>query len=112
MAPVVFTLGMDDMKGTVMETTTTTPAPKKGLAITGFALSVCGVISGWCPFTYIVGIILGALGLIFGACGWRNGLGKAGVIIGIVAIVSSILCLVFFVAGVAAAASDPSLWTE
>ncbi len=46
MAFAVFILTMDDTEGTVMETVATTPAPKKGLAITGFVLGLCGVIGG------------------------------------------------------------------
>lgn len=108
MAFAVFILTMDDTEGTVMETVATTPAPKKGLAITGFVLGLCGVIGGgWCPFTYWLGIILGILGVVFGGCGWRHGLGKAGIILGIVAILSSILCLVFFVLALATSSTAP-----
>ena len=91
MAFAVFILTMDDTEGTVMETVATTPAPKGGLATTGFILSLCGVIVGWCPLSWWLGMLLGLLGVIFGGCGWRHGLGKAGVILGVVALVFSFL---------------------
>lgn len=100
MAFAVFIFTMDDTEGTVMETVATTPAPKGGLATAGFILSLCGVIVGWCPLSWWLGMLLGLLGVIFGGCGWRHGLGKAGVILGVVALVFSSFGIVLLYANV------------
>lgn len=65
--------------------------PRRGLAITGLVLGVIGVVLALTPFTFWVAMPLGIIGLIFGAIGFRYGMGKAGAILGGIAILISII---------------------
>ena len=56
---------------------------KQGLAIASLVLSIVGF--------WIFGIILGTLAIIMGAISWERGLGKAGLIIGIVDVIGAII---------------------
>lgn len=66
-------------------------APHYGLAIAGFVCALVGVIFGLIPLTCIFAMILGVIGIIFGALGRGHGLGKAALIIGIVAVILGIV---------------------
>lgn len=69
--------------------------PGKGLAITSLVLGIVGVVAGFCPFTFFwLGYILAILAIIFGAVGRKHGLGKAGLILGIVAFAASLFMTV------------------
>jgi hypothetical protein len=61
------------------------PNAKSGYATAGFVCGLVGVFLGWILWP------LPILGIVFGAIGWRHKLGKAGVILGVVSIVSGIL---------------------
>ena len=67
-------------------TVVTTPTePTATFSIAGLVLGIIGVVIAWVP---IVGFVVSALGIIFGALGYRRGvsrgLGLAGLITGIV----------------------------
>lgn len=65
-----------------------------GLATAGFVCSLVGAIFGLIPLFFWLAWILGPLGLVFGAVGWKHankrgrgkGLAISGVILGLVAI--------------------------
>jgi hypothetical protein len=65
-----------------------------GMATAGFVCSLVGAVLGLIPLLFFFAWILGPLGLVFGAIGWKNaragrggkGLAIAGVILGIAAI--------------------------
>jgi hypothetical protein len=67
------------------------PTPRRGLAITGLVLGIIGVVLGLTPLTFWVALPLGVLGLIFGVIGFRHGMGKAGAILGGIAILLGII---------------------
>lgn len=67
------------------------PKPFRGLAISGLVLGIIGVVLGLTPVTFWAAIPLGILGVIFGAIGFRHGVGKAGAILGVIAIVLGIV---------------------
>ena len=56
-----------------------------GFAIASLVLGIIGF--------FIFGFILGGLAIIFGAISWNKGLGKAGVILGIIDIIGLLLVL-------------------
>ena len=60
---------------------------KQGLAITSFVLSIVGF--------WIFGIVLGIIAIITGALSWEKGLGKAGLIIGIIDVIGVLFFLGF-----------------
>jgi len=74
-------------------------APANGLGVAGFVTGLLGLILFWVP---VLGLILGALGIILGGVaisasrklGASNGLGIAGLVLGIVALVPAFLVLV------------------
>jgi hypothetical protein len=76
------------------------PNEKRGFATAGFVCGLLGLLLGWIPF---FGWPLPILGIIFGAIGWRHGLGKAGVILGTIAIV---IGFIIFVAVFASSSSS------
>lgn len=62
-----------------------------GLAIAGFVCSLVGCIFGLIPLTFVFAFILAALGITFSAIGRKHGLGKAGLVLGIIAAVLGIV---------------------
>jgi hypothetical protein len=58
----------------------------RGLAIAALVLGIVGAVFGFIPITFVIALICGVLALIFGLIGRRHGMGKAGLILGIVAI--------------------------
>ena len=64
------------------------PNEKRGFATAGFVCGLIGLFLGWIIWP------LPILGIVFGAIGWRHGLGKAGVILGILSIVSGIIIFI------------------
>lgn len=60
--------------------------PHRGLAIAALVLGVVGVVFGLVPLTYVIALGSGALALIFGIIGRHHGMGKAGVILGTIAV--------------------------
>jgi hypothetical protein len=81
------------------------PVPANGLAVAGF---VCGIVGAVLFWTVWGGIILGILGVIFGAVGLskanggapNKGLAMAGLILGAVAVVGSLLFTIALVEAV------------
>jgi hypothetical protein len=63
-----------------------TPKPHRGLAIAAFVLSVVGAIFGLIPLTCVIAIICGVLALIFGLVSRAHGMGRAGIVIGAIAL--------------------------
>lgn len=59
---------------------------RKGFAVTALVLGVVGVVFGLIPITYVIALGAGVLALIFGVLAWRWGMGKAGVILGVIAV--------------------------
>ncbi len=57
--------------------------PGYGLAVASFVLGVCALACICCVW---LAILLGVMAIVFGACGWKYGLGKAGMILGIIAV--------------------------
>lgn len=57
----------------------------KGFAITSLVLSLVGL--------FLFAIPMGILSVIFGGIGWSHGMGKAGVILGIIDIIAGIAIL-------------------
>jgi hypothetical protein len=55
----------------------------QGLAITSLVLGIIGF--------FIFGIILGIVSIIFGALSWERGMGKAGLIIGVIDILGVLI---------------------
>ena len=81
------------------------PVPANGLAVAGF---VCGLIAAVLFWTVWGGVVLGILGVIFGALGLskanqgapNKGLAMAGLILGAIAVVGSILFTIAIVEAV------------
>ncbi len=72
----------DNMKR--VEGQTSAPArPGYGLAVASFVLGICALACICCVW---LAILLGVMAIVFGACGWKYGLGKAGTICGILAV--------------------------
>ena len=72
------------------EPTTTTPKTRKpyyGLAIAGFTVALAGLVLGLIPILFIFAWVLGATALTFSIIGRKHGLGKAGIVLSIAAIV-------------------------
>ncbi len=57
--------------------------PGYGLAVASFVLGICALACICCVW---LAILLGVMAIVFGACGWKYGLGKAGTILGIIAV--------------------------
>ena len=76
-----------------------------GLATAGFVCGLVAILFAWMPVFVAIGIVLGTLGVVFGVRGRRRakevgsggGLAMAGTISGIVALVLSIVGIVFTV---------------
>lgn len=76
-------------------------AKGNGLGIAGFVCGLVGLILSFVPFAFWLGLILGVLGTVFGAIGWRRaaadpevpskGLSIAGTILGVLAVVVFVL---------------------
>lgn len=58
--------------------------PRRGLAITAMVLGIVGVIFGLIPLFALIALALGILAFVFGILGRKHGMGKAGVILGII----------------------------
>jgi hypothetical protein len=80
-----------------------------GLGLAGGICGIVAVVLCWIPFVDYISIVLGALGIIFGAIGIRHanergggskGMAVTGVVTGIVALVISILFLAVVYAAV------------
>ena len=57
----------------------------KGFAITSLVLSLVGL--------FLFAVPMGILSIIFGGLGWKHGMGKAGVILGIIDVIAGIAIL-------------------
>ncbi len=84
---------------------TVVQAPTNGMATASLVLGILGVVFFW---TVWLGLILGALGIIFGALGRgkakqgapNQGLATAGLTLGIIAVVGSVLFFLLIVSAV------------
>lgn len=77
-----------------------TPAPSKGFAIAALVLGILGILNFWIPFVNAVAIVFGILALIFGIIAVSRvkkgtasgkGMGIAGIVLGALSIVLSIV---------------------
>jgi len=81
------------------------PPPTNGFAVAGLTCGIVGVVLALTPFTFFVAWILAIPGIVFGILGrkrvdanpslGRKGLATAGLILGIITIVLTILWAVF-----------------
>ncbi len=89
---------------------TPSPAPQatpgRGLAITAMVLGICALASFCClPLAFLLAV----LAIVFGACSLKDGFGKAGFILGLVTV---ILYIVLYVAGVLTATTSYDFMSE
>ena len=77
LAPAVPTAGQQPPLGT---------KPGRGLAIAGFTVAIIGVVFGIIPLLFFLALALGVLGLVFGILGRRHGLGKAAIVLAVIAV--------------------------
>lgn len=73
------------------------PSQSNGLGVAGFVVSLCGLVLCWVPF---LDLVLGVTGLILSAFGMKRlpkGLATAGLVIGIIATVISIIMLILII---------------
>lgn len=68
--------------------------PHRGLAIASLVLGIIGAVFGLIPLTFFIALPCGVLALIFGLLGRKHGTGKAGAILGAIAIVLGIVGIV------------------
>jgi hypothetical protein len=60
--------------------------PGRGLAIAGLTVAIVGVVFGIVPLLFYLALPFGVLGLVFGILGRRHGLGKAAIVLAVIAI--------------------------
>ena len=85
----------------------------KGMGITALVVGIVGVVCSFIPCFGLFALLFGALAIIFGAVGMSQakkggapqGLPKAGLILGILATVFTIVWWAFFAASVSEAAN-------